>query len=44
MVLLIETLYRGFADNSVRRLIESILRAEAVIIDEVGFAPLDHTG
>jgi len=41
---LVETLYRGYADNSVGRLIEGILHAEVVIIDEVGFAPLDHTG
>ena len=41
---LVETLYRGLADNSVGRVIESILRADAVLVDEVGFAPLDHTG
>jgi DNA replication protein DnaC len=41
---LVDTLYRGLADNSVGRVIESILRAEFVIIDELGFAPLDHTG
>jgi DNA replication protein DnaC len=41
---LVETLYRGLADNSVGRVIESILRADAVLIDELGFAPLDHTG
>lgn len=41
---LVETLYRGLADNSVGRVIESILKADAVLVDEVGFAPLDHTG
>jgi DNA replication protein DnaC len=41
---LVETLYRGLADNSVGRVIENILRADLVIVDEVGFAPLDDTG
>ena len=41
---LVETLYRGMADNSVGRVIETILRADLVLIDEIGFAPLDHTG
>jgi DNA replication protein DnaC len=41
---LVDTLYRGMADNSVGRVIESILRADAVLVDELGFAPLDHTG
>ncbi|HEV8064424.1 MAG TPA: IS21-like element helper ATPase IstB [Acidimicrobiales bacterium] len=41
---LVETLYRGYADNSVGRLIDQVVRAELVIIDEIGFAPLDHTG
>lgn len=41
---LVETLYRGLADNSVGRVIESVLRAEFVILDELGFAPLDPTG
>jgi DNA replication protein DnaC len=41
---LVETLYRGLADNSVGRVIETLLRADLVIIDEVGFAPLDDTG
>lgn len=40
---LVETLYRGLADNSVGRVIEQLLRAELVIIDELGFAPLDDT-
>jgi DNA replication protein DnaC len=41
---LAETLYRGLADNSVGRVIENLLRADLVIVDEVGFAPLDDTG
>ncbi len=41
---LVETLYRGLADNSVGRVIESVLKADLVIVDEVGFAPLDDTG
>jgi len=41
---LVETLYRGLADNSVGRVIETLLRNELVIVDEVGFAPLDDTG
>jgi DNA replication protein DnaC len=41
---LVETLYRGLADNSVGRLIDSLLRVDMVIVDEIGFAPLDPTG
>src|SRR4051794_5144223 len=41
---LVETLYRGLADNSVGKLIENLLRNELVIVDELGFAPLDDTG
>jgi len=41
---LVETLYRGLADNSVGRVIESVLRADVVLIDEIGFAPMDDTG
>jgi DNA replication protein DnaC len=41
---LAETLYRGLADNSVGRVIEGLLRADLVICDELGFAPLDDTG
>ena len=33
---LVETLYRGLADNSVGRVIENLLRNDLVIIDEVG--------
>jgi len=41
---LAETLYRGLADNSVGRVIDSLLRNDLILIDEVGFAPLDDTG
>ncbi len=41
---LVESLYRGLADNSVGRVIENLLRNDLLIIDEVGFAPLDDTG
>jgi DNA replication protein DnaC len=41
---LVETLYRGLADNSVGRVIDTLLRADLIIVDEVGFAPLDDTG
>jgi DNA replication protein DnaC len=41
---LVETLYRGLADNSVGRVIEQILRADLILIDEIGFAPMDDTG
>jgi DNA replication protein DnaC len=41
---LVETLYRGLADNTVGKTIETLLRADLLILDEVGFAPLDDTG
>ncbi len=41
---LVETLYRGLADNSVGRVIDTVLRNELILIDELGFAPLDDTG
>jgi DNA replication protein DnaC len=41
---LVETLYRGLADNSVGRVIDLLLRHDLIICDEVGFAPLDDTG
>jgi DNA replication protein DnaC len=41
---LVETLYRGLADNSVGRVINTLLRHDLVLIDELGFAPLDDTG
>ena len=39
---LVENLYRGLADNSVGRLIETVLRNDLVIVDEVGFARWTH--
>ena len=41
---LVETLYRGLADNTVGKIIESLLRVDLIILDELGFAPLDDTG
>ena len=41
---LTETLYRGLADNSVGRVIENLLRNDLILVDEIGFAPLDDTG
>jgi DNA replication protein DnaC len=41
---LIETLYRGLADNTVGKVISHLLRNELLLIDELGFAPLDDTG
>ena len=41
---LVEMLYRGLADNSVGKQITALLRCELLLIDEVGFAPLDATG
>jgi DNA replication protein DnaC len=41
---LVENLYRGLADNSVGRVIDTLLRNDLIICDELGFAPLDDTG
>jgi DNA replication protein DnaC len=41
---LVETLYRGLADNSVGRIIDGLLRADLILVDELGFVPLDATG
>ena len=41
---LVETLYRGLADNSVGKVIDTLLRNDLIIVDELGFAPLDDTG
>jgi len=40
---LIEHCYRATADNTVGRTIEALCRNDLIIIDEIGFAPLDHT-
>jgi DNA replication protein DnaC len=41
---LVDTLYRGLADNSAGKVIDNLLRNDLILIDEVGFAPLDDTG
>jgi DNA replication protein DnaC len=41
---LIEHLYRAVADNTVGKALETVCRNDLIIIDEIGFAPLDHTG
>src|SRR4051812_42269447 len=41
---LLNTLYRGLADTTVGKIIESLLRVDLIILDELGFAPLDDTG
>jgi DNA replication protein DnaC len=41
---LVETLYRALADNSVGRVIDTLLRNDLIICDEPGFAPLHDTG
>ena len=41
---LVDALYRGLADNSVGKVIENLLRNDLLLVDEVGFAPLDDTG
>ncbi len=35
---------RGLADNTVGRVIDGLLRADLILVDELGFAPLDETG
>ena len=41
---LVEQLYRGLADNTVSKVIDAMLRAEVIIVDERGFTPLDLVG
>jgi DNA replication protein DnaC len=41
---LVDTLYRGLADNSVGRVIDSLLRNDLILVDDVGFAPLGESG
>ncbi|MFT3855235.1 MAG: ATP-binding protein [Ilumatobacteraceae bacterium] len=41
---LIEHLWCAAADNTVGRTVEAVCRNELIIIDEIGFAPLDHAG
>ena len=40
----VETLYRGLADNTVGKVIYQLLRHDAILVDELGFAPLDDIG
>lgn len=40
---LVETLWRALADNTVGKTIEQICRHNLIVVDEIGFAPLDHT-
>jgi hypothetical protein len=35
----VEALYRGFADNSVSRRIDTLLRVALVIVDEIASRP-----
>jgi DNA replication protein DnaC len=39
---LVEALYRGLADNSVGRLIASLLRNDLVVVDDLGFTTMDR--
>ncbi len=41
---LVERLFAGLADNTVGRVIDTLLRHAFIVIDELGFAPLDATG
>lgn len=41
---LVEHLWKATADNTVGKTIEALSRNQLLIIDEIGFAPLDHTG
>jgi DNA replication protein DnaC len=41
---LVESLYRGLADNTVGKVIDTLLRNDLLLVDELGFAPLDDTG
>ena len=41
---LVERLFAGLADNTVGKTIDALLRHHYLIIDELGFAPLDATG
>lgn len=40
---LVELLYPGLADNTVGKVIDTPLRNDYVVVDELGFAPLDET-
>jgi DNA replication protein DnaC len=41
---LVDALYRGLADNSVGKAIDTLLRNDLILVDDIGFAPLGETG
>lgn len=41
---LVDALYRALADNSVGKVIDTLLRHDLILIDDVGFSPLGDTG
>jgi DNA replication protein DnaC len=41
---LVDALYRALADNSVGTTIDTLLRHDLILIDDVGFSPLGDTG
>ena len=41
---LVDALYRALADNSVGKTIDTLLRNDLILIDDVGFSPLGDTG
>jgi DNA replication protein DnaC len=41
---LVDALYRALADNSVGKTIDTLLRHDLILIDDVGFSPLGDTG
>jgi DNA replication protein DnaC len=40
----VDALYRALADNSVGKVIDTLLRHDLILIDDVGFSPLGDTG
>ena len=41
---LVETRSRGLPDHTVGKVIDQLLRHDAILVDELGFAPLDDSG
>jgi DNA replication protein DnaC len=41
---LVDTLYRALADNTVGKIIDTLLRNDLILLDDVGFSPLGDTG
>jgi hypothetical protein len=41
---LVDNPYRGLADNFIGEFIDTLLRRDLIILNEMGFAPLDGTG